>query len=377
MVEQQDTCDHATPEPACPPMRLAAIAVLAVCAGMATNRWLYATSSNDYVGHVQVDSLTVRAPVDGILQAWEVAEGDTVDPQQLLCRIGGENLNRQLQMQRQETARLAARLKTLQAEVDVKLHEHLRTLESDIYQAELQSADLLQKRYYYELEAMAWRDLRENRKTAALETPNYNLKPKSDASGTDVGDPVINAMLKEEAAINAIEATDAQLEICTMRLDKLQKQKEAMQEKVRQAVGLSEVELQFAQAEADLKELESQLQQQVVHSQAVGTIANLRRRPGEYVKAGEVLAELFLMEESYVVADVPSSHSHNFEVEMPVRCRFPNGEVRTGVVTRVAVSANQNGSIPGLAEPSVPLRIEQTGALWPDMPIGGQITVIR
>lgn len=359
------------PEAACPPMRLLMIAILAIGAGAATNRYLYATANQNYVGRIEVDSMTIRAPVDGILQNWEVTEGQVVDPQALLCNIGGQNLNRQLQIQQQDVERLCARLATLKAEVDVKLNEHLSTVESDIYQAELQSADLLQKKYYFELERMAWRDQRESYEQ------NKSSKTSKNQSVDELDDKLINCMLKEESALNSIEAAEAQLEICSTRLEKLQKQKEEMRERVQLAVGLSEIELQYEQSKAELENLELQLSLQKVRAASVGTIANIRRRPGEYVKAGEVLAELFLLDEAYAVADVPTSHSHNFQVEMPVRCRFPNGETRTGVVTHMAISASKDDEFQSQNGPAIPMRIEQTGALWPKIPIGGQITVIR
>ncbi|MCA8987032.1 MAG: HlyD family efflux transporter periplasmic adaptor subunit [Planctomycetaceae bacterium] len=360
--------------PPCRPGRLLLIAALALGSGMATNRWLYATANQNFAGRIQVEMLTVRAPVDGILQEWNVKEGETVDPNVLLCRIGGQDLVRKRDLQQQEVERLTARTKTLQAEVDVKLHEHLRTVESDIYQVELQTADLLQKRYFHELELMAWRDQREVLATQAA-TPAPRKGTTQTETAEEREEKLINFMLKEESAVNAIEATDAQLEICSARLATLNQQKQEMQERVRQAVGLSEIELQLEQSKAGLERLEIELSQQLIHSAALGTIANVRRKAGEYVKAGEVLAELYLMQQPYAVAEIPTSHSHRFEVEMPVRCQFPNGEVRTGVVTQVAVSATTT-TRPD-EKPTVPLKIEQTGALWPKLPIGGEITVIR
>ena len=325
-------------ESACSPLRALLIAGLALGLGTATNRWLNASTSEFYTGQVQVETLTLRAPVDGILQQWHVREGETVDPQVLLCQIGGHNLARKLQQQEQEVARLQARLTTLQAEVDVKLHTHLRELDSDIYQAELQTADLLQKKYYHELEAMAWRDTlttyQQADRTAQLQA---GVSSDSDSLPTD---RQINALLKEEAASNSVEAITAQLKICSTRLARLKEQKQELRARMQQSVGVSETELTLAQARQELADLQQQLEHQYVRSTALGTIANFRKRPGEHVQAGEVLAEMYQMNESFVTADIPTSLSHRFEVDTTVRCRFPNGQTRTGVVTNVAIAAS-------------------------------------
>ncbi|MBB03856.1 HlyD family efflux transporter periplasmic adaptor subunit [bacterium] len=365
-----------TVEPACPPMRLAFIAVASLALGIVTNRMLNASANESFTGEVQVETMVVRAPVDGILQSWHVAEGETVDPDVLLCEIGGHNLARQIQIQEQEVARLEARLAALQAEVDVKVHEHVRELDGDIYQAELQTADLLQKKYYHELEAMAWRDTLESYE----ESQNLQLTENGvdGPAQSELTDRQINALLKEESATNAVEATEAQLRICNQRLDKLQQQKQTLHERVRLAVGVSEVELHLAQSRDTLKQLTQEQEQQVIRSTRIGTIANFRRRPGEYVQAGEVLADMFQLGESYVRANIPSSQSHQFSVDTTVKCQFPNGETRTGVVTNVAVATSPETSPTRTATgPTVPLRIEPTGALWPQMPVGGHVTIVR
>jgi len=362
-------------EGACSPLRVLLIAGLSLGLGITTNRWLNASANEYYTGQVQVQTLTLRAPVDGILQQWHVNEGETVDPQVLLCQIGGHNLARKLQHQEQEVARLQARLATLQAEVDVKMHTHLRELDSDIYQAELQTADLLQKKYFHELEAMAWRDTLTSYQQADRDAEEQaGLSSDRDYQPTD---RQINVLLKEEAANNSVEAISTQLKICSTRLAKLKAQKQELRERLQMSVGVSEVELTLEQARLELAELKDQLEHQFVRSTTLGTVANFRKRPGEYVQAGEVLAEMYQMNESFVVADIPTSLSHRFEVDTTVRCRFPNGQTRTGVVTNVAIAASPALSREQAANPTVPLRIEPTGALWPSIPVGGQITIIR
>lgn len=370
-------------QPVCSTFRILLIASMSLGVGIATNGLLNANSNESYTGQMQVQTLLVRAPVDGILQSWHVAEGETVDPNVLLCQIGGHNLARQIQLQQQEVARLEARTATLQAEMDVKLHDHLRELENDIYQAELQTADLLQKKYYYELEVIAWRDMLNSYKeteqatAVASRSAQDSLLTDDKLSGDKLTDRQINALMKEESSSNSLEATVAQLEICTQRLNKLKQQKQAMHNRVRLAVGLAEVELQLSQAKDELAHLQKQQEEQNIRSTAIGTIANFRKRPGEYVQAGEVLADMYQLSESFVVADIPSSVSHRFSVDTTVKCKFPNGETRSGVVTRVAVATSPGQTASRNETPTVPLTIEPTGALWPSMPVGGHVTIIR
>lgn len=371
-------------EPICSTFRILLIAGLSLGVGIATNGLLNANSNESYTGQMQVQTLLVRAPVDGILQSWHVSEGETVDPNVLLCQIGGHNLARQIQLQQQEVARLEARTATLQAEMDVKLHDHLRELENDIYQAELQTADLLQKKYYYELEVIAWRDMLNSYKETGEDNTTTTSRSGQDSLLADdklasdkLTDRQINALMKEESSSNSLEATVAQLEICTQRLNKLKQQKQAMHNRVRLAVGLEEVELQLSQAKDELAHLQKHQEEQNIRSTTIGTIANFRKRPGEYVQAGEVLADMYQLSESFVMADIPSSVSHRFSVDTTVKCKFPNGETRSGVVTRVAVATSPGQTANRNETPTVPLKIEPTGALWPSMPVGGHVTIIR
>jgi len=383
-AEQQAEMQPATTEPACSRFRLWSIALLSISLGIATNRWMYANSNLAYTGTLQVKSTAVRAPVEGILQSWVVEEGAQVDPQALLCKLTDDKLEREIQSQQREVARLEARLITLQAEVDVKLHNHLRDLDGDIYATQLQTADLLQKKYFHEIEVMAWQEARAQKKTeklteekfASLE-PVINSLPASSRNSEELTDSKIDNLLKEEAAVNAVEATAAQLEICSQRLKELQLQKTRLLEKVKQANGLSEVEIQLSQAKAELEELKRRQLHQQVYSNDQGTITNYRHRPGEQIAAGEVIADLYQMNEAYIVAHIPCSAMQKFELESTVKCLFPNGEKRTGVVTHVAITTQQVTNTVQENTPTVPVRIEQTGALWPSIPVGGRVSIIR
>lgn len=383
--EQPPETSPGLAEPACSRFRLWSIALLSITLGIATNRWMYASSNLSYVGTLQVKSVAVRAPVGGIFQAWAVEEGTQIDPQVLVCTLSDDNLDQQIQSQQREVARLDARLSALKAEVDVKLHDLLRELDGDIYATQLQTADLLQKKYLHEIELMAWRDAREQnrlddspkekrQKTASLE-PVINSLPIS--SSSSLTDTKIDALLKEEAALNAFEVAKEQLEICSQRLNELQTQKKNLLEKVRQANGLTEVEIQLNQAKAELEEMKHRQSQLQIYSPEQGTISNYRPHPGEKVTAGEVIAELYQMEEAYIVAHIPCSDVGKFQVESTVKCLFPNGEKRTGIVTHVALTAEQTDSSTPANTPTVPIRIEQTGALWPSIPVGGHVRIFR
>ncbi len=383
-TEQQAEMQPATTEPACSRFRLWSIVLLSISLGIATNRWMYANSNLSYTGTLQVKSTAVRAPVEGILQSWVVEEGTQVDPQRLICKLADDNLERDIQSQQREVARLAARLITLQAEVDVKLHNHLRELDGDIYATQLQTADLLQKKYFHEIEVMAWREARAQKKMKQLTEekfasldPVINSLPVSSRNSERLTDSKIDNLLKEEAAVNAVEATAAQLEICSKRLKELQLQKTRLLEKVKQANGLSEVEIQLSQAKAELEELKRRQLHQQVYSIDQGTITNYRHRPGEQIAAGEVIADLYQMNEAYIVAHIPCSAMQKFELESTVKCLFPNGEKRTGVVTHVAITTQQATDPAQENTPTVPVRIEQTGALWPSIPVGGRVSIIR
>ncbi len=381
-TEQQNKKQPETMEPVCSRFRLVSVVILSIGLGIATNRWMYANSSLSYTGKLQVKTTAVRAPVEGILQSWAAKEGEQVDPRALICKLTDDNLDRKIQSQQREVARLDARLKTLQAEVEVKLHNHLRELDGDIFATKLQYAELLKKEFDHKIEEEAWRDAHIQGKTISSEAkfvsqdPVINSLPVSSQS-KNLTNVKIDTLLKEAAAVNAIEVATAQLEICSQRLEELQLQKKELLGKVKQANGLSEAEIQLNQAIAELEELKRRQLQQQVYSSDQGTIANFRHSPGEKVNAGEILADLYQMNKAYIVAEIPCTAMHNFELESTVKCLFPNGVKRTGVVTHVAITTQQasDGNLGN--SPTVPVRIEQTGALWPSVPVGGRVSIIR
>lgn len=368
--------------PACSRSFLFSISLLAIGLGVVANHWLYAKSNKAYTGTLQVKTLMVRAPVEGILDSWSIEEGTQVDPNFFLCKLVDRNLEHEIQSQQREVDCLDARIKTLQAEVDVKMHENFRKLDGDIYAAELQTADLLQKEFYHKIEVMAWQDAREQRDSSGQQfatiEPVFTPSQSARKSLPLVSEKQIDLLLKEEAAINAVEVIIAQLEICTQRLNDLQAQKKALLSKVQQAVGLPEAKIQLNQAVAELKERQHRQQQQQIYSTEQGTVSNFRQRAGDQIQAGDILADLYQMDDAFVVANVPCSAMHQFALDATVKCLFPNGEKRTGVVTHIAITTEQASSSDKWGkDPIVPIRIEQTGALWPSLPIGGHVGIIR
>ena len=238
---QQESSQPETLEPVCSRYLLLGIGLLSIGLGVTANHWLYATSNKQFTGTLNVETQTVRAPVNGVLQSWKVEEGAQVDPHSFLCMLIDGNLEYEIQSQQREVDRLDARLKTLQAEVDVKMHEHLRTLDGDIYATELQSANLLQEKFRLQLEEEAWRDAIEQKNSNDQQLVAINPLQKEQNSTLLIPLEQIDLLLKEESAINKNEVVTAQLEICKQRLEKLKSQKDSLLEKVPQAAGLSEV----------------------------------------------------------------------------------------------------------------------------------------
>ena len=232
------------------------------------------TSSITSNGKVEpIAPYTVRAQLDTFVQKVHASEGQNVKKGQLLIELDVHNVAAQL---------AAARAKLLRAEDD------LRSAKSGgrADEAARVSSDLAK--------AQAERD---------------RLQQKHDALTRLIQQ---GAATKDELAVNDLELAKMNAEVAKLS---------AAKQEFTHQVGLdvSRYELAVQQAQSDVAALEEKVRQGRITAGAAGTLYSLPVKAGDYVKVGDLLAEMADLQSVQVRAFIDEPEMGSLEVGLPVR----------------------------------------------------------
>jgi multidrug resistance efflux pump len=139
-------------------------------------------------------------------------------------------------------------------------------------------------------------------------------------------------------------------------------------------VGVDVAESRLGRAREELAQLEDRQQNLTIVSPAIGKIGLIHVRPGMTVSRGDELVELLDEAQRDLVVHVPSREITRFQLGDELALDFPGGAERTGRITSVSPQT-QSRSPEADGDPIVLVRVEPTGAIWPDVPIGSLINV--
>jgi hypothetical protein len=249
----------------------------------------------------------------------------------------------------------------------------MKEIDNDIVATQLKSADYLKERFDWELERGMWADVLSTNEMVMFDEDDPVFKSLLLKSRVPA-EHRMNAMLKHETADNAVAVSSVQVEICHERLMQLQKIKEDLPNRVRQTAGVDVAEQRIAQAQAALARLESRREELKIKSHAIGAVGVFRAKIGDHLQPGQPIVEILDDARRWVVASVPSSDVVDFSPQRMVKLTFPGGQVRTGLVVAVAPQiATVHGS--EQLDPPVAVRIEESAAAWPTVPLGSRVSV--
>ena len=349
------------------------IALLSLTAGSAVAISIAGRQPTRYAGRIEAQTSLVNAVHTGIVADLLVEEGDRVSLEDSLASLTDPELEARIKAATAQVSVRTSELRQAEASAEIELTWRVKEIDDAIVSTELKSADYLKEKYDWELERSMWADVISSNETAMFEAaaPAFQsivLKSRLPS------DQRMNAMLKHETADNAVAVSEVQVEICQEALGRLQRTKERLPEQIRQKSGVAVAGERLAQAQAELARLESRREQLVVRSNAVGTVGLFRARRGDSLQRGEPIVEILDEARRWVVASVASSAVPSFAPERVVSLTFPGGLIRTGRVVAVAPQADHN-VIDLQQDPRVSVRIEETGAAWPNVPLGSRIDV--
>lgn len=362
------------PELPAPPLRILSVAVLALVAGVGVVWCLNRPTGPECVGVLHAHTTQIVAPADGILVDLLVQEGEDVDPGTPVARLLDARLENEIRLQEQQVASAESELVQARAEAELELAWRRSSLDKELCELQLRSASFLKEKFDHELRHTMLADMLEGRSLVMLEEPSNlfeSLMVEKRAS-----EPArMVTVLQMEAAANAAEVSGAQVEICEQQLSRLKTLQSALPEQVRKSAGVDVAEARVAELKLKLKQLEMRREALAVPSTAVGTVGLLKVDAGDHLAAGQPIVELLDTARREIIVHVPSQDIAAFVPKSSVAIQFPGAVRRTGRVVHVAPQATRAVEGDPLAPAHVRVKVEQTGAVWPTVPIGTQVLV--
>jgi multidrug resistance efflux pump len=354
-------------------IRTLLIALVALGAGAATTWLLAGREPARYRAHLEAQTTFVNAGHAGVVTELLVKEGDRISLDHPLATLTDPELESLITELASQISVLTSQREQATATADIELTWRMKELDNDIVATQLKSADYLKEKFDWELERGMWADVLSTNEMVMFDEDSPVFKSLLLKSRVPA-EHRMNAMLKHETANNAVAVSSVQVEICHERLMQLQKIKEELPNRVKQTAGVDVAEQRITQAQAALARLEARREELKVKSNAIGTVGVFRARVGDHLQSGQPIVEILDDARRWVVASVPSSDVVEFTPQRMVQLTFPGGQIRTGLVVAVApqITTAKGGE---QLDPPVAVRIEQSAAAWPNVPLGSRIDV--
>lgn len=363
--------DSGTTDYPASPWRVVLFGVVALVAGVAFVQIATGRPGVSFRGQVTARMIPLTAAHDGVLVHRLADEGDAIRIGDPIFAISNSALMKKRQRLEQQIAQLEVDLERTLAQAELDLEWRIKDVDAEIFTARLQSADLLEEKYRYEMEKVALTDVLTSN-SMALWTPKNSVFDSIVMQDAENQHGRLSAVLHAEAASNSAEVCSAQVEMCEEQVKSLEALRNSLPERVRRSAGVDAVERQLEQARNELALLSEQEPQTTITSPVIGQVGVFLRQPGEFVRMGDRIVEIFDDVKRFVVVDVPSHEAARFTVGSQCPLTFPGNAQRTGRVTRVAPQAIASASG---GETVVRLHLEPAGLLWPHVPIESQVTV--
>lgn len=186
-------------------------------------------------------------------------------------------------------------------------------------------------------------------------------------------EPAIPTPVKLASEPNAEEMLNVEAQSVELRLARLEELRNTLPDQVRRAAGVEGIRVQYDEAAQRLKEMQTLSRDIAVLCPAYGKVGQVRYKAGDTMSQGEIMLKILHSDRRYVVLNVPTRRVNEIEPGMFVDLIFPGDDYYRGRVS----------NLPMLAETTLPsgqslvtVRVEPTGRLWPEIPVGSQIDVL-
>lgn len=361
--------------PASPhPLRTLAICLASLLAGAGVAVWFERHGEVRFAAYLEAHKTPVTAEHPGRVETLTKSEGDRITIGDPLLNLTDSQLMREIQLQKDEVVRSEIQLNQCLAEADLDLQWRTNDLDDKIIDYQLRSAGYLKEKYDFELQKSMLADMLSSNQTAALPDPDSLIGSLMVEDRLPRVEEMTTA-LKLETVSNATDVSSAQVEICEQQLKRLEQVKQSLPATVRRKAGVDAAEATLARARAMLEQTEARRTELTVTSTAVGKVGVYRVKVGDHVQPGQTIVELLDDARRFLRVEVPSSKISELKVAQSVDITFPGGAKRTGRIQMIAPQAIPTDANSHGAESLILVRVEQTGELWPDLPVGTRVDV--
>ena len=361
--------------PAAPnPLRTLAICLASLLAGAGVAVWFERHGEVRFAAYLEAHKTPVTAEHPGRVEALTKSEGDRITIGDPLLNLTDSQLMRDIQLQKDEVVRSETQLNQCLAEADLDLQWRTNDLDDKIIDYQLRSAGYLKEKYDFELQKSMLADMLTSNQTAALPDPDSLIGSLMVEDRLPRVEEMTTA-LKLETVSNATDVSSAQVEICEQQLKRLEQVKQSLSATVRRKAGVDAAEASLARARTVLEQTEARRTELTVSSTAVGKVGVYRVKVGDHVQPGQTIVELLDDARRFLRVEVPSSKISELKVAQNVDIAFPGGAKRTGRIQMIAPQAIPTDANSHGAESLILVRVEQTGELWPDLPVGTRVDV--
>jgi multidrug resistance efflux pump len=355
------------------PLQVLAVVILALGGGVAASHWLSEGRSEKFYGYAHPRMTTIAAPRSGVISTIEIRDGDFVEPGSLIARLADDNLERRFEAKQGQIASMEAELMRSQAQAELDLDWRLRDLDSDICELQLLAATYQKERYDFELRKSMLSDSLASNQFAMLGGNDEFMGSLLREQGESSEDRMVT-VLRLEAAENAAEVSQAQIEWCAWNKARLEKLRGRLPDVVKRSAGVDVLNAQLVQAKRELQQIKGERDQLDIKSPAIGRIGVMRITAGSAVNPGGAIVDILDDIEREVVVLAPSEKILLFRSGEKVGVTFAGKEQREGRIVKIAPQAQtKNDEVGG--ESFVEVRIQQVGEMWPQVPAGSRVSV--
>ncbi len=351
-----------------------AICLASLLAGAGFAVWVERHGDVRLDAYLEAHTTPVTAEYPGRVGSLTRHEGDRITIGDPLLTLTDSQLLHEITTQKDEVAQAEVHLQHCVADADLDLQWRTNEIDQRIVDYQLRSAGFLKEKYDFELQKSMLSDMLASNQTAALKDADTLFK----AFVVEGGMPEVERMtaaLKLETVVNATDVSAAQVDICDQQLKRLEGIKTTLPATVRRKAGVDSAEAALARSKSLLERIESRRTELTVPSTAVGKVGIYRVQVGDHVLPGQTIVELLDDSRRNLRVEVPSSQISGLAVAQGVDVTFPGGAKRTGRIDRIAPQALPTDNNSHGADSLILVHVEQTGELWPDLPIGTRVEV--
>lgn len=352
--------------------RALVIIMIALVGGVSCAQWVRGLRVDSYVGSLQAPKTIVTARTDAVIQKMHVAEGQTVDSEDIVVTLFDRSLEKTWQVKQQQLAALEAELEQSKAKTEVELALRNKEIESEVFQAKLKSSQYLKEQYIHQITNLAWQDFLQDYDSISSSGSNEEVFRSLVYESRLPDENRITAMLRQESARNSAEVFAARVKLCEEQMAELKALQRKLPQQIRLAMGVEVIKNRLEQVKNELKQLETQREDLQLRAGRYGTVGMLEKEVGDTIQKGAPIVELFDKDHPYLLVEVPSRKISLFEEGTQVKILFSGDLKGKGVVRKISEQAVRKT---GSSESMILVHVEPAGPLWPELPMGTTVDI--